>query len=98
RWPRDWSSDVCSSDLGRKETLELRLVAAPDGDTRAGELVARLGERHYLLDVGCDLRRELRRQRARREEALPQRRRVIGQALFGEIGRASCRERVEMCG
>src|SRR5207253_1646707 len=24
RWPRDWSSDVCSSDLGRRERQSLR--------------------------------------------------------------------------
>src|SRR5207253_8660348 len=31
RWPRDWSSDVCSSDLkeGRFKQLEIRVQGAP---------------------------------------------------------------------
>src|SRR5207253_8245610 len=41
RWPRDWSSDVCSSDLGARELrreagqeVEHRLIAREAGDRR----------------------------------------------------------------
>src|SRR5437870_13866326 len=60
RWPRDWSSDVCSSDL-----IRILVVA---------ELVA---AHERAREPHLDLAQEVR-----------------GDAL--EIGRASCRERVEI--
>src|SRR3712207_9122071 len=64
RYWRDWSSDVCSSDLGPDEQ---------DGD-------------HH--DVGDDLA-----EAAAEEEQLLL---VAGGEGLGQIGRASCRERVKI--
>src|SRR5437660_12770774 len=63
RWPRDWSSDVCSSDLGGHE----QLVAEHEPHRHRREASVRVQDRN---DGGH----------------------------VGEIGRASCRERVEMSG
>src|SRR5690625_7817440 len=57
RWPRDWSSDVCSSDLGQ-------LAGVPPGRVGGDGSVGELGAAGSACSVG------------------------------GEIGRASCRERV----
>src|SRR5439155_11036045 len=61
RWPRDWSSDVCSSDLART-------ITAPSF-----------------------MRRLLTRARHTARRLTPRARTPAGQ-----IGRASCRERVEI--
>src|SRR5215475_9159393 len=46
RFSRDWSSDVCSSDLPRDGTvLGVRPLAAPCGPGRGGALVARAARR-----------------------------------------------------
>src|SRR5690625_7557203 len=69
RWPRDWSSDVCSSDLDDYEKLEgfidkntkaifCESIGNPAGNVVDIQRLAEIGRRH------------------------------------GEIGRASCRERV----
>src|SRR6267143_3828777 len=49
RWNCDWSSDVCSSDLGLLTVLENLLVAAPDnrGESLLGAL---LGKRYWMPD------------------------------------------------
>src|SRR5207249_5588604 len=84
RSKRDWSSDVCSSDL---ETF------FEEPDPRA--LHDLLGEKRFIaLRVGIvamirDLRPRNSRDQARVEPTAAERRER------GEIGRASCRERVE---
>src|SRR5437660_2300133 len=69
RWPRDWSSDVCSSDLAFK--------------VFAGIVFPHLGAvlKAQVGDVQRSDRTDARSARAQRE-----------------IGRASCRERVEISG
>src|SRR5207253_7990671 len=54
RWPRDWSSDVCSSDLagtrrgkGQVESLTGRLLSG------VADAQLRLDEREYLAVRGC---------------------------------------------
>src|SRR5690625_7929592 len=42
RWPRDWSSDVCSSDLGRTP-------ACDDGPVRSGIIFRAAASRGYAV-------------------------------------------------
>src|SRR5439155_11244784 len=91
RWPRDWSSDVCSSDLRSRE----RRAAGAHGNgddrltTRPGRLaVCTAGPvREYRL--------------VRDHHGSDEIREANGNGLFelrsvvDQIGRASCRERVE---
>src|SRR5207253_4875970 len=88
RWPRDWSSDVCSSDLAvLGDMLELG-----EGSVRIhrdlGEELARQGT-DYLLTVG-DLAAEIAA--GARGAGMPADHVIMAQE---QIGRASCRERVE---
>src|SRR5439155_7289204 len=82
RWPRDWSSDVCSSDLSVGQLAVILCVPGPArtevieqtiGAVRVPELLE--GREKELLSAG-----EVR---------------VAGSDVI-EIGRASCRERVWM--
>src|SRR5207302_7157070 len=75
RFSRDWSSDVCSSDL---EEVALHVMHADQGT------VARVRERFAVHDAD--------QQRAHEARSLRDGDRV------DEIGRASCRERVEVWG
>src|SRR6266508_5421123 len=56
RWPRDWSSDVCSSDLGRgagetdRPSVEPGRRAVSQGVTP--KMVETLGRRHLMLFSG----------------------------------------------
>src|SRR5690625_7831974 len=72
RWPRDWSSDVCSSDLPQFEGQT---------KTKLGNTIART----FMVKVMTD-------QLQAWFESHPTEARAI------EIGRASCRERVESWG
>src|SRR5690625_7837175 len=79
RWPRDWSSDVCSSDLAL-DSAPVGLMAALGedrelavGEVRGGEGGAGDAQRVVVLVSDDDL--------------------VVGDE--DQIGRASCRERVE---
>src|SRR5437870_12989904 len=80
RWPRDWSSDVCSSDL--KGVVDVSSRGQSLGSVAVREAVLRLRPRLVVCGHihGC----------------------AGQQALLGttpvvnEIGRASCRERVEI--
>src|SRR5439155_17542764 len=93
RWPRDWSSDVCSSDLTEKaimRTEKEKMLAGELYDPLDSELV-------QARDRARDLCQDLNSSRERDQDA----RRSILKQLFGqggesEIGRASCRERVEV--
>src|SRR5439155_8203215 len=42
RWPRDWSSDVCSSDLCTMDELSLFLNEATESNPTASELSRRV--------------------------------------------------------
>src|SRR5439155_19178520 len=81
RWPRDWSSDVCSSDLCRS-------LAGTIAWREIGSIVARHWLPYAVLATLLLVISMLRGDRA-----LPGRAAAVG---LGEIGRASCRERVEM--
>src|SRR5207245_7773508 len=89
---RDWSSDVCSSDL-----VALALTIGPavksKGDARAGSIVV------------VDARGAYARDSLAAVAALLSSRRLRGVSLdelvasaASEIGRASCRERVQLAG
>src|SRR5437870_953556 len=89
RWPRDWSSDVCSSDLGfpgrvlvptdvTKQPIPLDMILA----TGWWLLLMRSGAALLLGFLAISLHNV-----SLSELAL---------IFFGEIGRASCRERVLM--
>src|SRR5207253_4425423 len=82
RWPRDWSSDVCSSDLDIESQVPQFFLE------EARVLPQVLDELRLLLEnVDCgNARRGHTRRMRRREQERPR----------AEIGRASCRERVEI--
>src|SRR5439155_16965658 len=88
RWPRDWSSDVCSSDLelmalavdefvGEQEIV-LKSMSTFTGRLNgiAGATILADGSVALVVDIGALIEYQTRRRR--------------------EIGRASCRERVEI--
>src|SRR3989442_11224969 len=78
RCGRDWSSDVCSSDLERVSDLGQSVAAPGLADIALYE--GRLGDAAQLLQQGA----AVALQAGRRDSA----------AADFEIGRASCRERV----
>src|SRR3712207_9445165 len=94
RYWRDWSSDVCSSDLDtvmrEMETEHLKEAIEGLPERARYVLVRRYGlddrEPATLAELGdeLDISRERVRQLQREAERI----------LKGEIGRASCRERV----
>src|SRR5439155_16726859 len=79
RWPRDWSSDVCSSDLSPGECMNVQEVLSQYWleDTNASR-----------PEVGWDSWRRPHR------ETLPMA--VACVKARSEIGRASCRKRVQI--
>src|SRR5207253_6117876 len=88
RWPRDWSSDVCSSDLARLDVGEegvllgaVEPVDLVDEEDRAGPRAC-----PRPLRLGDDLA-DLLHPREHRGEGHEAGARGV------EIGRASCRER-----
>src|SRR5439155_8288600 len=83
RWPRDWSSDVCSSDLGAADDRD-RAVAQGVHLGQPARLVARRDEEQ--IAAGDHEMRE--RGVVADEQSDP--------AGMREIGRASCRERGEI--
>src|SRR5207253_6490706 len=96
RWPRDWSSDVCSSDLlGADEaTLHVRVDdpgrlrgAGPTPDFPRSALVLTGGEKRDQVEGLIRGGHHTVETRLLHSE--------FGQQLL-EIGRAPCRERVEI--
>src|SRR5207253_7542522 len=88
RWPRDWSSDVCSSDLLQTGPRLRRGLFSFDGQAALLQLrvVAGVGQAH-AVDGGEG---EPGGRSPRGRGALP----LVG----AEIGRASCRERAWRAG
>src|SRR3546814_20899282 len=82
----DWSSDVCSSDLGHGDDGQSRLLPSPHRDATVGMARGVLDEVAKRLReiVGVDAR-----QRAGGNLDVP-----VEPAAGGPIGNASCRERV----
>src|SRR5437660_6748655 len=56
RWPRDWSSDVCSSDLLRQTFPGIACLVMGSGEEeehqQAEQLVAARGLQHSILFLG----------------------------------------------
>src|SRR5207253_8019220 len=95
RWPRDWSSDVCSSDL-----LDLDRTAG--GFQRVARFERLAVHRHRAtrnVHVAFALRRDLEASAlgAVEKARVEQRILIHGHGAI-EIGRASCRERGKVCG
>src|SRR5207253_4695371 len=92
RWPRDWSSDVCSSDL-------VELARAPTVEDAAHRRLIDAQQIGEWLQVGCqrdDLAHiQIAVGPAIQTVADPGRHAVIDSGVAEEIGRASCRARVE---
>src|SRR5690348_18318640 len=82
RWTGDWSSDVCSSDLHAKEKpIRAYDPSGPYTDPA----------------VAIDIRAGLAPLREKWILARGDVERYAGREVKPEIGRASCRERVESC-
>src|SRR5207253_5731097 len=96
RWPRDWSSDVCSSDLDRGRLQTKAIALLPASGRSFYVYVPQQHERHQLRVIaGADRRAiGLRDGKFYALAGLRDARYLIE----GEIGRASCRERVERVG
>src|SRR5207253_3802357 len=84
RWPRDWSSDVCSSDLDGSQTRDFVYVAnvVHANLLAAHAPAARVAGQVFNVGSGHSVSVNELWDRVR--------------ALTGEIGRASCRERGEV--
>src|SRR5690606_39694856 len=86
RFSRDWSSDVCSSDLLREIEAALEAYRAMPAEGPRVWLDIEVGSQDYLNDLQ-------RRIQAMTEE-LPVEVLLLRRARAGQqIGRASCRER-----
>src|SRR5207253_7340824 len=92
RWPRDWSSDVCSSDLGRRSGVLIEdLGVTPDAIhkmTRSDVLNGNVD----LIEHAASLLAET----PSGSVLAKIKRRLKTHFDLEEIGRASCRERVKM--
>src|SRR5207253_6291968 len=93
RWPRDWSSDVCSSDLA----METWAGYAEEG--RACLLGGKHDRLRELVDANFDLRAKIYQIDRGNLEMVHAARAAGATSNFAgsggaiEIGRASCRER-----
>src|SRR5207253_4989524 len=96
RWPRDWSSDVCSSDLAAPKRLDL----LRDRHDRLRGLRLRLRGDDGCAGVALLAQRRIERHRAEQRNTELAREIFAAAAAEGvaEIGRASCRERGEGAG
>src|SRR5207253_4712636 len=92
RWPRDWSSDVCSSDLSAGKPAAEDLLLSQQSDTEAyyGRLTKARDFSRRAADSAI-------RADSKETAALWRASAALREAEFGnpEIGRASCRERAE---
>src|SRR5439155_21396003 len=95
RWPRDWSSDVCSSDLTRKglgSAIERATVEV--GRPTFFSMLIIIAAHIPIFTLQCHEGRIFAPMAWTVTSAL------VGSLLFSltlvQIGRASCRERVEM--
>src|SRR5207253_5525409 len=81
RWPRDWSSDVCSSDLGKgkRDAIQGRIKeikAAIEKSTsdydkeKLQERLAKLAGGVAVINVGAATETEMKEKKARVEDAL----------------------------
>src|SRR5207253_545253 len=93
RWPRDWSSDVCSSDLDGPVTERSTQQAYVSSPERVEAPIDPSGKAMFDVPGAQQPRSHHRRQRerhdARHDHGAGQGEREL------EIGRASCREREE---
>src|SRR5207253_8320140 len=90
RWPRDWSSDVCSSDLSRPASKS----ELPDLRPSHGSFMWLLEE---PIPMGrCALFPTRVRVSSFRLPGISAMRPEYPEVSVGKIGRASCRERVEV--
>src|SRR5690625_7117488 len=89
RWPRDWSSDVCSSDLMLESLIqEVRESASPVRAAAAARAFVALVTVHHEKDAEILAPALAADSEIEFAEGL--------QNLADKIGRASCRERVEI--
>src|SRR5207253_7416870 len=92
RWPRDWSSDVCSSDLADATRLGMTTPAAPDNMSAALLTRPRSTWRTLAPDSACESRECPTPAKGLDKTAKPMA--PVPETRY-KIGRASCRERVE---
>src|SRR5690625_4781041 len=93
RWPRDWSSDVCSSDLGESERLIITPYVNSNISDDLFDHVINYSKNNKVLVISSS---ERRAQRWRPYE-IPFSTNDFTlkvNEFKNEIGRASCRERV----
>src|SRR5207253_8053401 len=92
RWPRDWSSDVCSSDLAGRVSLDqatAALQSAPVADLGYATVDLHRRQRCGFPEViFCQGKT------AAWVEGVVRQLAGAGQDCLAKIGRASCRERV----
>src|SRR5207247_6243276 len=95
RSTRDWSSDVCSSDLKEKERRQPRLLGGRGVEPAEGSKQAEEPGDDEVLVAG--LRRVARAQKlVAAADEVERGAGAVHVFLQGEIGRASCRERLYM--
>src|SRR5207253_4560733 len=89
RWPRDWSSDVCSSDLA---VVNVELTRYPrSGAAATGRVIEILGRPG---DLGVDTEIIIRKHHLPYSFSAEVLQEAEQRAKPVKIGRASCRERV----
>src|SRR5699024_12202601 len=92
RSKRDWSSDVCSSDLERSPVIDgIQVVVRVHADHAVRSHVQKRAEGKLALD-----KRGLKNRAGREVGRTGAQILVVGGTGLNQIGRASCRERVEM--
>src|SRR5690606_41159387 len=97
RFSRDWSSDVCSSDLAAHEPNDAAAFGHPVVEARAQHqhttLIQMAGRRQGMLLIAVRMHDQAG------GGAMPERREDFAiHAQEAKIGRASCRERDETSG